>query len=223
MSRTRVKVCGITEERDAVECVLLGVDALGFNFWPRSPRFIEPESARRIVERLPALVAKVGVFVDAPLIRVLEVARSVGLTAVQLHGDESPSYGASLAPLAWYKALRVGPAFEAEALERYPCNTFLLDGSSPASRGGTGARFDWRRARTLSVYGRILVAGGLDPTNVALAIEQARPYGVDVASGVEVAPGKKDLDRVEAFVEAVRRADRRIAAAEAGAGSEAPR
>lgn len=219
MTRVVIKICGITEERDALEATRLGVDALGFNFWQKSPRYVEPEAARRIVERLPVFVAKVGVFVDEPIIRMLEIARQVGLTAAQLHGNEPPRTGAALAPLAWYKALRVGPAFTPEDLAEYPCTTFLLDGFGPEIPGGTGVVFEWRRARALSVYGRILIAGGLDPVNVGMAIEDARPYGVDVASGVEIAPGKKDLDRLELFVEAVRRAERRIEAEEKARGT----
>ncbi len=208
MSRVLVKVCGITEERDALECAYLGVEAVGFNFWPRSPRYIEPDAARRIVERLPVLMAKVGVFVDEPPIRVLEIARQVGLTAAQLHGAEPPNVCAALAPLPWYKAIRVGPRFDPAALDAYPCTTFLLDGYDPTRPGGSGVAFDWRIARPLGLRGRILIAGGLDPANVAVAIEQARPYGVDVCSGVEFVAGKKDLDRLERFVEAVRRAER---------------
>ena len=210
MKRVVVKVCGVTEERDAVEAVFLGVDAIGFNFHPASPRFIEPVAARRIADRLPVLVHKVGVFVDAPLIRILETVREVGLTAVQFHGDELPQTCAALGQIPWFKAFRVGPDFAPESVAEYACNTFLLDGHRPGAAGGTGATFEWRRARALSVYGRVIIAGGLDPTNVGLAIEDARPYGVDVASGIEFAPGKKDLDRMELFVEAVRRAERRL-------------
>ncbi len=218
MSRVLIKVCGITEERDALECAYLGVDAVGFNFWPQSPRYVEPEKARRIVERLPVLMAKVGVFVDEKPSRILDVARQVGLTAAQLHGQEPPKVCAALAPFPWYKALRVDPGFDPTVLARYPCTTFLLDGYDPDRPGGTGSAFEWRIARPLGLRGKILIAGGLDPTIVGVAIEQARPYGVDVCTGVEFVPGKKDLDRLERFVEAVRRAERRIEA-ESGAGS----
>ncbi|HEX6851552.1 MAG TPA: phosphoribosylanthranilate isomerase [Candidatus Polarisedimenticolaceae bacterium] len=216
MKRVVVKVCGITEERDAIEAVHLGVDALGFNFWKESPRYVEPTAVRRMVDKLPALVHKVGVFVNDPLIRVLEVAREAGLTAIQFHGDEVPSLCAAVAPMPWIKAVRVGADFDPESLSRYATTTYLLDGHRDGAYGGTGAVFEWRRARAWSVYGNLVIAGGLDPQNVAMAIEDARPYGVDVASGVEILPGKKDLDRLELFVEAVRRAERRIAQ-EAGA------
>jgi phosphoribosylanthranilate isomerase len=212
MSRVVIKVCGITETRDALECAHLGVDAVGFNFWRESPRFIEPEKARRIVERLPVLMAKVGVFVDEAPKRILEIARQVGLTAAQLHGQEAPKVATALAAFPWYKALRVAPGFDPEILARYPCTTFLLDGYDPDRPGGTGSSFEWRIARPLGLRGKILIAGGLTPTIVGVAIDEARPYGVDVCTGVEFVPGKKDLDRLEQFVAAVRRAERRIEA-----------
>lgn len=223
MNRVLVKVCGITEERDALECAYLGVDAIGFNFWPGSPRYIEPSEARRIAERLPVFLAKVGVFVNEAPIRILEIARQVGLTAVQLHGEEPPNLCATLAPLPWYKALRVGPGFDPALLDAYPCTTFLLDGYDPERPGGSGRTFDWRIARPLGLRGRILIAGGLDPSNVGAAIAQARPYGVDVSSGVEFVPGKKDLDRLERFVEAVRRAERRLGSEREEESSTEPR
>ena len=209
MKRVVVKLCGVTEERDAIEAAYLGVDAVGFHFTEGAPRYVDPEVERRIVERLPVFLAKVGVFVDDPIIRVLEVARRVGLTAIQLGGREAPSLCTALAPLPWYKAFSLHRGFDPASLSQYPCTTFLLDTSLEAP-DGTPAAYDWRKARTLGLYGKILIGGDLDPTNVALAVEQARPYGVDVVTGVEVAPGKKDLDRVERLVEAVRRAERRM-------------
>jgi len=211
VKRVTIKLCGVTEESDALEAAHLGVDAIGFHFTEGSPRYIDPEVARRIVERLPVFQAKVGVFTDVPIIRILEVARRVGLTAVQLGGREAPSLCQALSPLSWYKSFRVRSGFDPESLSQYPCTTFLLDASSEGG-AATEAAFDWRKARTLGLYGRILIGGDLDPTTVALAIEQARPYGVDVVTGVEVVPGKKDMDRVERFVEAVRRAERRMEA-----------
>ncbi|MBZ5639286.1 MAG: phosphoribosylanthranilate isomerase [Acidobacteriia bacterium] len=210
MSRVLVKVSGITEERDAIEAALLGVDALGFHFSGERGRCIDPEDARRIVERLPAFLAKVGVFADAPLIRVLEIARKVGLTALQLDGVETPAYCESLRPAAWYKTLRIGPAFTGDAFEGYACTTFLLDWSRAGGRPGDAGVPGWRHARAFSVHGRILLSGGLDPGNVEAAIVEARPYGVDATSGVEFVPGKTNLDRLEDFVAAVRRAERRF-------------
>lgn len=210
MSRVLVKVCGIRDERDALDCVHVGVDVLGFHLWPDSPRAIEPRAARRIVERLPAWTVKVGVFADEDPARIRQIAREVGLNAVQLHGEESPEDCASLAPLVWLKAFRVGARFRAEELARYACTTYLLDGWKPAGTAGPGERFDWTRVRGLALHGRIVISGGLDPESVALAVEQAHPYGVDVASGVEFALGRKDVDRVEAFVRAVRGVEARL-------------
>lgn len=207
--RVVIKVCGITEERDAIEAALLGVDALGFHFSRESPCYIRPEAARRITERLPAFVARVGVFADEPLIWVLEVARSVGLTAVQLHGSEDPSYCAALEPFAWYKTVRLGGGSASGAFDGYACTTFLLDLPTGAGRDRIA---DLRRARALSIHGRILLSGALHPGNVAEAVEVARPYGVNATSGVEIAPGKKNLDRLEEFVCAVREAERRLGA-----------
>lgn len=208
--RVVVKVCGITEERDAHEAVHLGADALGFDFREGSPRAIEPEAARRIVERLPAFVATVGVFADVPLIRVLETARRAGVGLLQFHGAESPSLCAGSTPYRWLKAFRVGAAFDPDDFGYYPTTTYLLDARRDASAEAEPP-FEWRHARGWSAYGRIVIAGNLEPSQVGMAIEDARPYGVDVLSEVEIAPGKKDLDRLELFLEAVRRAERRIA------------
>ena len=209
MKRVIVKVCALTEERDAIEAAHMGVDVLGFDFRPQSPRYIEPPAARQIVERLPVLLHKVGVFADMPLIQVLDTVREAGLSAVQFHGAERSQTCAGLGRTPWFKALRVGERFTPELLAEYPCNTFLIDAEE------TSTPFEWRRARPLAVYGRVIISGGLDPTNVGLAIEDARPWGVDAVAGIEFAPGKKDLDRMELFIEAVRRAERRLAEARA--------
>ena len=204
MRHVVIKFCGITREADALEAARLGVNALGFNFWPESPRFLQPETARRIAQLLPPFVARVGVFVNEEPGRIREIVDQVGLSVVQLHGDETPELCSSLEPLIVFKALRMGPDFRAEEMARYPCRTFLLDGWSPQVPGGTGKTVDWPRVRGLSEYGNIILAGGLNPDNVALAIERAKPYGVDVASGIERAPGEKDQERMAEFVDAVR-------------------
>jgi phosphoribosylanthranilate isomerase len=207
--RIVVKVCGITEERDAQEAVHLGVDALGFDFREGSPRYIEPDLARRIVARLPAFVTPVGVFADGPLIHVLETARRSGVGLLQFHGSESPSTCAGAAPYRWVKAFRVGPTFDADELSSYETTTYLLDARPEGQPPGEPA-FEWRRARALALRGRIMIAGNLEPAHIGLAIDDARPYGVDLLSEAEVAPGKKDLDRLELLIAAVRRAERRI-------------
>jgi phosphoribosylanthranilate isomerase len=207
--RIVVKVCGITEERDAQEAVHLGVDALGFDFREGSPRYIEPDLARRIVARLPAFVTPVGVFADGPLIHVLETARRSGVGLLQFHGNETPSTCAGAAPYRWVKAFRVGPGFDGDELSSFETTTYLLD-ARPEGASPNDPSFEWRRARALTLRGRIMIAGNLEPAHIGLAIDDARPYGVDILSEAEVAPGKKDLDRLELLIAAVRRAERRI-------------
>lgn len=209
--RVVVKVCGITEERDAHEAVHLGVDALGFDFRSGSPRAVDAGLARQVVDRLPAFVTTVGVFADQPLIKVLETARLAGVTMIQFHGDEPPGTCQAAAPLRWIKAFRVDAAFDPETLGTYPATTYLLD-ARRAGRPPDQPAFEWRRARTWGAYGRLVIAGDFELAHVGMAIEDARPYGLDVLGEVEVAPGKKDLDRLELLMDAVRRAERRIAA-----------
>jgi phosphoribosylanthranilate isomerase len=208
-SRIVVKVCGITEERDAQEAVHLGVDALGFDFREGSPRAVDPDLVHRIVSRLPAFVTTVGVFADGPLIRVLETARRAGVGLLQFHGSETPSTCAGAAPYRWIKAFRTGPNFDGEDLSHFETTTYLLDARREGAPAGD-APFEWRRARSLALRGRILIAGNLEPAHIGLAIDDARPYGVDILSEAEIAPGKKDLDRLELLLAAVRRAERRI-------------
>jgi phosphoribosylanthranilate isomerase len=207
--RIAVKVCGITEERDAHEAVHLGVDALGFDFREGSPRYADPDLVHRIVSRLPAFVATVGVFADLPLIRVLETARRAGVSLLQFHGKEGPANCAGAAPFRWIKAFKVGADFDEDDLSYYETTTYLLD----ARREGAATAdppFEWRRARALATHGRIVIAGQLEPANIGMAIEDARPYGVDLLSEAEIVPGKKDLDRLELILDAVRRAERRL-------------
>ena len=206
--RVVVKVCGITEERDAHEAVHLGVDALGFDFRPESPRFVEAELVRSIVDRIPAFVTTVGVFADAPLIRVMDTVRAAGISLIQFHGDESPSLCQAAAPFRWIKAFRVGADFHPEPLSLYPSTTYLLD--ARPEPGSAAPPFEWRKARTWSAFGRLMISAEFELAHVGMVIEDARPYGLDVLSEVEVAPGKKDLDRLELLIDAVRRAERRM-------------
>ena len=207
MSRIAIKVCGVTEERDALEAAHLGVEAVGFHLWEESPRYVDAETVRQIVDRLPLLVHKIGVFRDRPLIRVIEAARNAGVTAIQFDGEEPQSFCAGVRPMAWFKTIRPGPDFVPESLAAWGCRTFLIRPSP--GRDGVPP-FAWRHVRQLSLYGDVVLGGGLDPVHVGLAIDDARPRGVDILSGIEVAPGKKDLNRLELLVEAVRRAERRI-------------
>jgi len=204
----KVKICGITCWRDAKAALDAGADALGFNFYPPSPRFIPPRRAREIVRRLPRNTQAVGVFVDEPLENVLEIARVSGVRFLQLHGRESPATVAALGhTLPVIKAFRVRPGFRLARLASYPrAKAFLLDGFHRTLRGGTGRAFDWSVAKRAKRYGRIYLSGGLTSENVAQAIRHARPFAVDVASGVEAQPGKKDPARVRAFVQAAKAA-----------------
>jgi phosphoribosylanthranilate isomerase len=199
----RIKLCGLTRLEDVLLGVELGVDAFGFNFVEGSPRRIAPELARDLCAALPPFATRVGVFADE-LPRVMEAtALLAGLSCLQLHGDEPPEACSAIA-FPWYKAHRVGPDFLPESVSRYRSSTCLLDAHVPGGKGGTGATFDWNVARLTSVYARVIVAGGLTPANIGDAIARARPYAVDVNSGVESAPGKKDRRLLAEFMARVR-------------------
>jgi phosphoribosylanthranilate isomerase len=208
----KVKVCGITIRADALAAVEAGADALGFNFYAPSPRYIAPEDARRIIAELPHDVLSVGVFVNEDsAAAVARMAERSGVSAVQLHGDESPEYCAELGEHEVIKALRVGKDFAPEEAARYPAHSILLDAYDARARGGTGETFDWSLARrTREVVAQLYLAGGLRPENVAGAIAAVAPYAVDVCSGVELAPGRKDAARVRAFIAAVRACEKNL-------------
>ncbi|HWQ53652.1 MAG TPA: phosphoribosylanthranilate isomerase [Bryobacteraceae bacterium] len=190
-----VKICGITNREDALAAIEGGAAALGFNFWPRSPRYVAPRLAAEIGAALPASVWKVGVFVNEPL--AAEIAREIGLDIVQLHGDETPA--AYPAGFRVWKAARVEAGFDLAAWDACPAEALLLDGPAGALYGGAGAAFDWNLARGAK---KIVLAGGLDASNVRAAIEQAHPWGVDACSRIEAAPGRKDHRRMAAFLKA---------------------
>jgi phosphoribosylanthranilate isomerase len=200
----RVKVCGITRREDAELAVRLGAAAIGFVFWPSSPRVIAPEAARAIGAGLPSLVVRVGVFVNAPVAEVARVAREAGLDAVQLHGDEDVSQYASV-PARVIKAVTAeSDADVASALALPPHVTPLVDAHDPELRGGTGRRARWTGAAAIASQRGVILAGGLVAGNVADAIAAVRPWALDVSSGVEDAPGIKSAERLEAFFAAVR-------------------
>jgi phosphoribosylanthranilate isomerase len=211
----RVKICGITRREDALEAVRLGADALGFNFWPGSRRFIAPVAARAIVRALPPFVTAVGVFVDAGRDELLAAAAISGVRLLQLHGDEPPALGLDL-PLPVLKAVRVnGPEALAE-LVRWPgVAGFLLDAPG-AGYGGSGRTFDWSVAAEAARRATVVLAGGLTAENVGDAVRAVRPFAVDVASGVESAPGVKDPLELAAFIAAAKQADHRSPAAAVG-------
>jgi phosphoribosylanthranilate isomerase len=209
----KVKVCGITNLEDARAALAAGADALGFNFYTCSPRYITPEDARKIISELPReAVLCVGVFVNEESAATLaRMAERAGVAAVQLHGDESPEYCAELSEQRVIKALRVGKDFAPEQARAYRAESILLDAFNARARGGTGETFDWELARrTREVVAQLYLAGGLTVENVADAIAAVRPYAVDVCSGVELAPGRKDTERLRAFVAAVRGAEKKL-------------
>ncbi|MBZ5696003.1 MAG: phosphoribosylanthranilate isomerase [Acidobacteriia bacterium] len=214
MARVKVKICGITNWTDARRAIAGGAELLGFNFYERSPRYITPAKARRIVRRLPKNVRAVGVFVNETEQKMLDTARTVGLDQLQLHGDESPAMVARLArSLPVIKAVRVRKPFRASQLAPFKrASAFLLDGFDRSARGGTGKTFDWEIARRAKRYGRIFLAGGLTPENIGDAIRAARPYAVDVCSGVEARPGKKDPVRMRKLLRAAGAAPNKKAA-----------
>jgi phosphoribosylanthranilate isomerase len=205
--RTRVKICGITSPEDARLACREGADAIGLVFHGQSPRCVDVEQARRIVAPLPPFVLRVGVFVDAPAERMAEHAAAVGLDLLQLHGVE-PREAVPALPRRVLKAFGVGPGFRAEEAVAYAPHVagILLDARTADGRtGGTGRTFDWALACEVRERVPFLVlAGGLDPLNVAPAILRVRPHAVDVSSGVESEPGRKDPDKLRGFIQAVR-------------------
>jgi phosphoribosylanthranilate isomerase len=195
----KVKIEGIRTLEDAEMAIDAGADILGFVFYPPSPRAVDIPAARDIVRELPPFIATIGVFVDEPLEYVRKVRDDVGLHAVQLHGNEPPDMVRSLGPRT-IKAFRVGPDFSPSAIVRYGVSTFLLDAYRKGFPGGTGETFDWDVAVECRSLGRLILAGGLNPGNIAEAITRVRPYAVDVASGVESEPGRKDPALVKDFI-----------------------
>jgi phosphoribosylanthranilate isomerase len=203
-----VKICGITRLADAELAVECGAGALGFVFWPDSPRFIDPESARTIVATLPPAVIPVGVFVNQSREYVNQVAAKVLLGAIQLHGDESVEYArAMIRPV--FKAIALAEANE-KSIDMWPLETMmLLDVHDPVRRGGTGRTVDWSRASTVARRRPVILAGGLTPANVGEAISRVGPSGIDVSSGVESSPGLKDSDRLKALFAAMKKVETR--------------
>jgi phosphoribosylanthranilate isomerase len=208
---TRIKICGITRLEDALLSAELGADALGFNFYSPSPRYIEPAAARAIIAHLPPFVTTVGVYAnETQLDHVQSVAAEAGVSTIQLHGPKFPEQFQHPCGYLLIRAVAVTEDFKAESLSAFQASAFLLDAFHPDLSGGTGKQFDWELAREAGRYGTIILAGGLNPGNVGRAIQEVHPYAVDVASGVESVPGKKDATLLRAFFEAVREADRNL-------------
>jgi phosphoribosylanthranilate isomerase len=202
----KVKICGITNWSDARGAVAAGADFLGFNFYRESSRYITPAAARRIVQRLPQGVASVGVFVNEAEPEMLAIARRVGLDYVQLHGDETAEVVSRMRrSFRVIKAIRVRGSLNAAQLAKFQrASSLLLDGFDSRLRGGTGKSFNWNLAKSAGRERQIFLAGGLTPENAAEAVSAARPFAIDVCSGVESQPGKKDAARMRALVAAVR-------------------
>jgi len=201
----RVKICGVTSVEEALAAVEAGADALGLNFYPPSPRALDLSTAQAICRALPPFVVRVGVFVDQPAAKMMEVAATCGLDCLQLHGAEPPETGEVLRPRRVIKAFRLRTEEDLERLWPYvgAVDAFLLDAYVPGQPGGTGQTFDW--ALAVEAQQRfpavpVILAGGLTPENVARAVRQVQPYAVDVASGVERPPGRKDPAKMRAFV-----------------------
>jgi phosphoribosylanthranilate isomerase len=204
---TLVKICGITNLEDALVAVEAGVDALGFNFYNPSPRYVTPQYAREIIEQLPESILKVGVFVNETTPEIVRnIAEQAGLTALQLHGDESSEYCHELAAThEVIKVFAVARDFDIDVVYRYEVTAIMLDTKHNTLRGGTGSTFDWSIAHEVGkTISKLYLAGGLSPENVAGAVESVRPFAVDSCSALESEPGKKDHKRMQEFVRAVR-------------------
>ena len=202
--RIKIKVCGTTNLKDALFAVDSGADAIGFIFYKKSPRYILQKDAKDIVAKLPPFVETVGVFVNETSDKVNRIAEQCKLTAIQLHGDESPAFCRRIKRRV-IKAFRVKDTNSFKGMADYDVSGFLLDSYNEESKGGTGKTFDWNLALRAKKQGPIILAGGLNPYNVYTAIHRVKPYGVDVCSGVEKSPGIKDSVKIDEFIKSVRK------------------
>src|SRR6266496_3282790 len=205
----QIKICGVTNANDAHACVELGADMIGFNFYPASPRYIEPMVVCRIVDALPTRTCAVGVFVDADTAEIRKLAKTAGVRCVQLHGHATPeSYSELAREFRVIRALSTHTRFEPEHAAAFPECDVLIDAYHPELRGGTGQTCDWSAAKAAMRYARFLIlSGGLNAQNVDRAIAAVTPHAVDVCSGIENAPGVKDHRVAEQFISAVRAAE----------------
>ncbi len=196
---TFVKICGITNLDDALDAVEFGADALGFNFYPQSPRYISLEVAKEILEDIPPAIWRVGVFVNEKESLVQDISQILNLDFLQFHGDETPYYCEQFAVPYW-KAFRLKDEKSLDLMKKYQCEHYLIDTYIEKGYGGTGITGDWGLAQEAKKVGKIILAGGLKPENVELAIQVVKPDGVDVATGVEECPGKKNRFKLEEFI-----------------------
>ncbi len=210
MAPTLVKICGLTDLSDTLDAIELGADYLGFNFYPDSPRYLSPEKARELFQDIPNNIRKVGVFVNEDIQRVLDLAIELELDLLQFHGDETPE---ELNPLGrpWYKAFRMKDESVLQEIPKFHCEWALTDAYSEKAYGGTGLTTEWDLVHQVEKLGKkIVLAGGLTPENVAIAVATVRPMMVDVASGVEAEPGRKDRIKMEMFIHRAKSALREI-------------
>lgn len=205
---TKVKICGITNLEDALLSAKFGADAVGFNFYAKSPRYVAPEKARAIAGQLPPEILKIGVFVNESPEKIREIAETASLDAIQLHGEETRDFVLEIKAktnLEIIKAFRVSPDFEPEDVLRYETDAILLDAFSPQEHGGTGETFDWKIARKVrEIFPKMYLAGGLSAENVVAAIENVQPFAVDACSCLEIRKGFKDSQKLADFIFAVK-------------------
>lgn len=203
---TRIKICGITNKTDAVGAASLGVDMLGFVFYKKSKRYVEPAAAEDIINELPPGIGKAGVFVDEDKDEVLRIAVDAGLDILQFHGNESPEYCEYFRDkYRTVKAFRLKDKNDLKKVNDYKTDFYMFDTYKGDTIGGTGETFDWNLLKDFEILRPVFISGGLTPDNVDRAIRELAPYGVDVSTGVEAAPGKKDIDKIKRFVENVRK------------------
>jgi phosphoribosylanthranilate isomerase len=203
----KIKICGITNIDDALAATEAGADALGFNFYKKSPRYIAPEKAAEIINRLPPFVMPVAIFVNEREEKIRDIMFTTGIKVVQFHGEESPEFCERFATRA-IKAFQVKDKESLKHMVHYHVSALLLDSYREGLRGGTGVTFDWHLAVVAKTFGRVILAGGLTPENVAEAVKLVQPYAVDVAGGVEKEKGIKDHGKIKKFISEVRKAAR---------------
>jgi phosphoribosylanthranilate isomerase len=202
---TKIKICGITNIDDAVTAANLGADMLGFVFYKKSKRYIEPHKVREIVNELPPSIGRVGVFVDEDADAVRDIAVESGLNMLQFHGDEAAEYCRLFNDYKTIKAFRIKDRLSLKGINAYDVDYYMLDTYSEAAKGGTGKSFDWKIVTDFEFLRPIILSGGLTVETIARAIQEVAPYGVDVSSGVEERPGKKDIKLMTKFIDTVRR------------------
>lgn len=205
-----IKICGITNIPDALLAAECGADALGFIFYTKSPRYVVPQKAKEIIQKLPRGMSKVGVFVNHEIKQVKQIAQFCGLDLIQLHGDESPEYCAQFPASCLIKAVSPKTGEALREIRKFPVGAILMDGCNPGHYGGTGKISDWGLARKVKKVHPLILAGGLNKKNIGQAIETVRPQAVDVNSGAEISPGKKDHRKIKEIVRMVREIDEAI-------------